>query len=135
MPALDFYNCIHKMLKYVAFNYCVDISHLIVFNRDLAMILCDPYAVNTVATSAIKTMHQSANNEAFPRVCFLVLNQIQRKYYIFVLNFSQNDITINFDGDCKIFKNNKRLEIVFFFFIMRPLYVHYSIENTKVVIM
>ncbi len=35
---------------------------------DLAMILCDPYAVHTVAMSAMKAMQQSVSNEAIPRV-------------------------------------------------------------------
>ncbi len=34
------------------------------------MILCDPYAVNTVATSALKAMQQSVSNEVVPRVRF-----------------------------------------------------------------
>ena len=36
--------------------------------RDLSMILCDPYAVNTVALSAMKAMFASATNETLPRV-------------------------------------------------------------------
>lgn len=42
--------------------------HLLFCHRDLAMILCDPYAVSTIAMSAIKIMQQSVNNETVPRV-------------------------------------------------------------------
>lgn len=42
---------------------------------DLSMTLCDPYAINFLATSAMKILQHLINNEALPRVSiFLYLN-------------------------------------------------------------
>lgn len=41
---------------------------------DLSMILCDPYAINFLATSAMKILQHLINNEALPRVCFYCCN-------------------------------------------------------------
>lgn len=40
------------------------------------MILCDPYAINFLATSAMKILHHLINNESLPRV----------RFYLFVNN-------------------------------------------------
>ena len=52
-------------------------TFLLFCHRDLAMILCDPYAVSTIAMSAIKIMQQSVNNETVPRVS----NHSQNKFW------------------------------------------------------
>lgn len=36
---------------------------------DLSMTLCDPYAINFLATSAMKILNHLINNEAMARVC------------------------------------------------------------------
>lgn len=36
---------------------------------DLSMTLCDPYAINFLATSAVKLLQHLINNEGLPRVC------------------------------------------------------------------
>lgn len=41
------------------------------------MTLCDPYAINFLATSAIKILQHLINNDGLPRVCinsFLLIN-------------------------------------------------------------
>ena len=41
------------------------------FTRDIAMILCDPFAINTVSKSVIKQLQRLVNTELLPRVSFL----------------------------------------------------------------
>lgn len=38
---------------------------------DLSMILCDPYAINFLASSAMKILQHLINNESLPRVSVL----------------------------------------------------------------
>lgn len=39
--------------------------------RDIAMILCDPFAINTVSKSVIKQLQRLVSTESLPRVSFL----------------------------------------------------------------
>ena len=49
----------------------VSIIFLSLFTRDIAMILCDPFAINTVSKSIIKQLQRLVNTELLPRVSFL----------------------------------------------------------------
>ena len=44
--------------------------------RDIAMILCDPFAINTVSKSVIKLLLRLVNTESLPKVSFPVLQCI-----------------------------------------------------------
>lgn len=44
--------------------------------RDIAMILCDPFAINTVSKSVIKLLLRLVNTESLPKVSFPVIQCI-----------------------------------------------------------
>ncbi|KAK3748650.1 hypothetical protein QZH41_015350 [Actinostola sp. cb2023] len=48
-------------------NDFFSISSKVRRQRDIAMILCDPFAVNTIAKSIIKLLHRLAHSETLPR--------------------------------------------------------------------
>ena len=47
------------------------ISGLSKYFSDLSMILCDPFAVNTMLWSVMKIIHDSSVKEILPRVCYI----------------------------------------------------------------
>ncbi|CAG2207152.1 COBRA1 [Mytilus edulis] len=65
---LDFHNSVLEELSENLTNRIAELATRQEFVLgDLSMILCDPYALNTIALSMMKTLHHCVNNDILPR--------------------------------------------------------------------